>query len=173
MIELLPVLKYPHPFLRRRATSVAQIDESVLSMVERMRATMFDQNGLGLAATQVGWDARIAIVSGTGRPGDEIVLVNPELVDAAGSEARDEGCLSFPGVSAVITRRKVVRVRYTGLDGGVHEVEDDGMLGRCCLHEMDHLDGVTFLAKMTPADKLANRRALKALEDRSARGESA
>ena len=167
MPELLPVLKYPHPFLRRKAKRVEQIDDAVREMVERMRHTMFDQNGLGLAATQVGWDARIAIVSGTGHPGDEIAIVNPEVVDAFGSEARDEGCLSFPGVSAVITRRKRVVVRYLGMDGQMHDIEDEGMLGRCCLHEIDHLDGVTFLSKMTPADKLANRRALQALEERA------
>lgn len=167
MTELLPVLKYPHPFLKRKTARVTEVTPEVREMVERMRITMFDQNGLGLAAAQVGWDARIAIVSGTGRPGDEIVLINPELVDAVGSEAREEGCLSFPNVSAVITRRKRVRVRYQGLDGGTHEIEDDGMLGRCCLHEMDHLDGITFISKMTPADKLANRRALQLLEERA------
>ncbi|MCG3133908.1 MAG: Peptide deformylase [Planctomycetes bacterium] len=168
MSELLPVLKYPDPFLRRRAAKADPASADVRAMAARMVATMFDQNGLGLAATQVGWDARVAVVSGTGRPGDEIVIINPEVVDAWGSEAREEGCLSFPGVAAVITRRKGVKVRYTTLDGTVREIEDDGMLGRCCLHEIDHLDGVTFLSKMTPADKLANRRALKALEDRAA-----
>lgn len=166
MPDLLNVLRYPDPFLRRRSAPVAAVDDAVRARVAQMVATMFAHDGLGLAATQVGWDARVAIVSGTGKPGDEIALINPELVDAWGSEAREEGCLSFPGVSAVITRRKGVRVRYVGLDGAVHEIEDDGLLGRCCLHEMDHLEGITFLSKMTPADKLANRRALRALEER-------
>lgn len=169
MPELLRVLRYPDPFLRRRAKTVERIDDSVREMAARMTDTMFAHDGLGLAATQVGWDARVAIVSGTGRPGDEICLVNPELVDAWGSEAREEGCLSFPGVAAVITRRKGVRLRYLGLDGQTHEIENEELLGRCCLHEMDHLDGITFLAKMTPADKLANRRALRSLEENAAR----
>jgi peptide deformylase len=168
MRDLLPVLRHPDPFLRRKARPVERIDDETRAMAARMVETMFAHSGLGLAATQVGWDARIAVVSGTGRPGDEIVLVNPELVDAWGSEARDEGCLSFPGVSAVITRRKGVKVRYTGLDGEQHEIENDGLLGRCCLHEIDHLDGITFLTKMTPADKLANRRALRSLEEAAA-----
>lgn len=171
--ELLPVLKYPDPFLRRKATRVAAVDDGVRAMIARMTATMFDQSGLGLAATQVGWDARVAIVSGTGNPGDEIAMINPEVVDTWGSEAREEGCLSFPGVAAVITRRKGVKIRYTTVDGDVREIDDDAMLGRCCLHEIDHLDGVTFLAKMSPADKLANRRALKSLEERAAAGDSA
>lgn len=167
MSDLLPVLRYPDPFLRRKAGAVTSIDDAFRTRVDALVRTMFAHNGLGLAATQTGWDARVAIVSGTGRPGDEIALINPEIVDAWGSEAREEGCLSFPGVSAVITRRKGVRIRYTALDGAVREIDDDGLLGRCCLHEIDHLDGITFLAKMTPADKLANRRALRALEDRA------
>jgi peptide deformylase len=117
----------------------------------------------------VGWDARVAIVSGAGVRGEEIALVNPEIVEVWGSEAMQEGCLSFPGVTAVITRAHGVLVRYTDLNGEQHEFEDEEMLGRCVLHEFDHLNGITFLSKMTPADKLANRGALKALEERAAR----
>jgi peptide deformylase len=166
--ELLPILLYPHVFLRRRVARVEAVTPELVARAERMVATMFEARGLGLAATQVGWDARVAVVSATGERGDELVVVNPEVVDSWGSEAMEEGCLSFPGVAAVVTRRKGVRLRYTGLDGVQHEFEDDGMLARCALHEIDHLDGVTFLAKMTPADKLANRRALRALEERAA-----
>src|SRR6187402_346334 len=158
MPELLPILK-------RRAKKVERITPEIREKAARMIETMFAARGLGLAATQVGWDARIAVVSGKGERGDELVVLNPEIVDAWGSEAIEEGCLSFPNVAAVITRRKGVKLRYTGLDGG-HEIESEDMLARCCLHELDHLDGITFLAKMTPADKLANRRALRSLEDR-------
>lgn len=166
MTDLLPILKYPDTFLRKKAKPVAKVDASVREMAARMVETMFAAKGLGLAATQVGWDARVAVVSGKGERGDEVVVINPEIVDAWGSEALEEGCLSFPNVAAVITRRKGVKLRYTGLDGGEHELESETMLARCCLHELDHLDGITFLSKMTPADKLANRRALRSLEDR-------
>jgi peptide deformylase len=168
MPELLPILKYPDPFLKRKAKKVERITPEIREKAARMVETMFAARGLGLAATQVGWDARIAVVSGKGERGDEIVVVNPEIVDTWGSEAIEEGCLSFPNVAAVITRRKGVKLRYTGLDGDVHELDSEDMLARCCLHELDHLDGITFLAKMTPADKLANRRALRSLEDRAA-----
>jgi peptide deformylase len=166
MTELIPILKYPDAFLRRKAKPVARVDDSVREMAARMVETMFAAKGLGLAATQVGWDARVAVVSGKGERGDEVVVINPEIVDAWGSEALEEGCLSFPNVAAVITRRKGVRLSYTGLDGAQHEIESETMLARCCLHELDHLDGITFLSKMTPADKLANRRALRSLEER-------
>lgn len=166
MTELIPILKYPDAFLRRKAKPVARVDDAVREMAARMVETMFVAKGLGLAATQVGWDARVAVVSGKGERGDEVVVINPEIVDAWGSEALEEGCLSFPNVAAVITRRKGVRLSYTGLDGAQHEIESETMLARCCLHELDHLDGITFLSKMTPADKLANRRALRSLEER-------
>jgi len=168
MPELLPILKYPDPFLKKKTKKVDRVTREVRDMAARMVETMFDAHGLGLAATQVGWDARIAVVSGTGERGDEIVIINPEILDAWGSEALEEGCLSFPNVAAVITRRQGVKLRFTGLDGDTHELESDDMLARCCLHEIDHLDGITFLAKMTPADKLANRRALRDLEERAA-----
>jgi peptide deformylase len=172
MPELLPILKYPDPFLKRKAKAVERVTAEIRGKAERLIDTMFAAHGLGLAATQVGWDARIAVVSEKGERGGEIVLVNPEIVDTWGSDALEEGCLSFPNVAAVITRRKGVKVRYTGLDGAEHEVDSETMLARCCLHEIDHLDGITFLAKMTPADKLANRRALRSLEDRFAEAQA-
>jgi peptide deformylase len=168
MPDLIPILKYPDPYLRRKAQKVAGVTGEVRDMAARMVETMFHARGLGLAATQVGWDARLAVVSAEGERGDEIVVINPEIVDAWGSEALEEGCLSFPNVAAVITRRKGVKLRYLGIDGAQHELESEDMLARCCLHELDHLDGITFLAKMTPADKLANRRALRSLEERFA-----
>lgn len=168
MPDLLPILKYPDPFLKRKTQPVERVTAEIRELAERMVETMFDAHGLGLAATQVGLDLRMAVVSGKGERGDEIVVINPRIVEAWGSEALEEGCLSFPGVAAVITRKKGVRVAYKGLDGKEHEFESQDMLARCCLHELDHLDGITFLAKMTPADKLANRRALRSLEERTA-----
>ncbi len=165
-VDLLPIVTYPDPFLRRTMKAVEAIDDEVRAMCDRMVATMVEANGIGLAAAQVGWDARVAIVSDNGVPEDCFVLINPEIDETWGSEAMEEGCLSFPGVAAMITRPQGVRIRFTGLDGQDYVLEDDELLGRCCLHEIDHLDGVTFLRKMTPADKLANRRALKRLEER-------
>ena len=167
MPEILPIVKYPDAFLRTRTKAVTEIDEKVTDLVERMIHTMVAARGIGLAATQVGWDARVCIVSDTGEPDDCHVLINPVVEETWGSEAMEEGCLSFPGVNAVITRAQGVRVRFTGIDGEEYTLEDEDLLGRCCLHEIDHLDGVTFLSKMTPADKLANRRSLKRLEERA------
>ncbi len=166
--ELLPIVKYPDAFLRRRMNLVTEVTDEVREMAERMIATMVAAHGIGLAAAQVGWDARVAIVSDNGLAEDSLVLINPVVEETWGSEAMEEGCLSFPGVAATITRAEGVKISFTGLDGELYELEDDDLLGRCCLHEIDHLDGVTFLSKMSPADKLANRRALRRLEERAA-----
>ena len=120
----------------------------------------------GSAALTASSSNIVCVVSDTGDPDDCYVLINPEIEETWGSEAMEEGCLSFPGINAVITRAQGVRLKFTGMDGEEYTLEDDELLGRCCLHEIDHLNGVTFLSKMTPADKLANRRALKRLEER-------
>lgn len=169
MADLLPIVQYPDPFLRKKAQEVVEITQEIREKADRMIATMVEARGIGLAATQVGWGVRLAIVSDNGEPEDSIVLVNPKIEEVWGTAAMEEGCLSFPGVTANITRARGVRVSYTALDGERYEIEDEDLLGRCILHEIDHLDGVTFLSKMSPADKLANRRALRRLEERAER----
>jgi len=105
-------------------------------------------------------------VSGTGDPGDELVIVNPRIVRQEGTALMEEGCLSFPGVSASITRAAEVSVEYTGLDGKTVTLDAANLLGRCILHEVDHLDGVLFTTRFTPADRVRLKRALKDLQDR-------
>jgi peptide deformylase len=168
MADLLPLVIYPDPFLRRKVQPIETVTDDVRTQIASMIRTMIDARGIGLAATQVGWNARVAIVSSHGTEEDTVALINPEIIEIWGSHAAEEGCLSFPGVHAVITRPRGVLVRFTGLDGEEYEIEDEELLGRCIQHELDHLDGITFLSKMTPADKLANRGALKALNERAA-----
>ena len=104
MAEPLPVVLYPDPRLRRPTNPVAAVDDAVRATVERMIASMHRAGGIGIAAPQVGWDRRVCIVSGTGDPGDEVVLVNPRIVREEGTSQMNEGCLSFPGISAFVTR---------------------------------------------------------------------
>ena len=130
MPDILPIVKYPDAFLRKRTKAVTEIDEKVEDLVERMIHTMIAARGIGLAATQVGWDARVCIVSDTGEPEDCHVLINPVIDETWGSEAMEEGCLSFPNVNAVITRPMGVKLRFTGLDGVEYTLEDEGLLGR-------------------------------------------
>jgi peptide deformylase len=126
---------------------------------------MHRAGGIGIAAPQVGWDRRLCIVSGTGDPGDEIVLVNPRIVREEGSATMEEGCLSFPGLAAVVARAAEVTVEYTGLDGEARRLDAANLLGRCILHEVDHLEGILFTARISPADRIRLKRALRELED--------
>ena len=168
MPEPLPVVFYPDPRLRKVTKPVARVDDEVRAMAERMIATMHHAAGIGIAAPQVGWDRRVCIVSGTGDPGDEIVLVNPRILREEGTADMEEGCLSFPGLSALITRSATATVEYLDLDGKPQTLDVANLLGRCVLHEVDHLEGIIFTSRFTPADRVRSKKALKDLEDRFA-----
>ena len=101
-----------------------------------------------------------------GEPGDERVVINPEIVSEEGGIALEEGCLSFPGITGLITRPEVVEVRYLSLEGETVTEKADGLLARCYLHEVDHLDGILFISKMTPADRLRWKRSIRELEEK-------
>ena len=165
MAEPLEVVLYPDPRLKRATRAIEAVDDGIRSMAERMIATMHRAGGIGIAAPQVGWDRRLCIVSGTGDPGDELVLVNPRIVAEEGSIPMEEGCLSFPGLAAVITRAEQVSVEYQDLDGKTRRLDTSGLLGRCILHEVDHLEGILFTTRISPADRIRLKRALRELED--------
>jgi peptide deformylase len=172
MPEPLDVVLYPDPRLRQPTKPVEAVDDAVRAMAERMIATMHRAGGIGIAAPQVGWDRRVCIVSGTGDPGDEIVLVNPRIAAQAGSSVFEEGCLSFPGISAAIVRAAEIEVEYTDLEGHARRLPAANLLGRCILHEVDHLDGVLFTSRLTPADRIRLKRPLRELEERFERARS-
>lgn len=155
---------YPDPVLRKPSDPVAAFDEElraiVLGMFERMRKS----NGVGLAAPQVGLKKRILVVNPTGEAADDLVLVNPEIVDRFGQLTLfEEGCLSFPGIYAEIKRPERCKVRAFGVDGKPIEAEYDGFVARIVQHEYDHLEGVLLVDRMSPADKLANKARLEEL----------
>lgn len=168
MIKTLDIVYYPDPILRRPTDPILQITDEVREMVPAMIEVMHRVRGLGLAANQVGWSARLSIVTDTAEPGQERVVINPRLVEEEGAVAMEEGCLSFPGMFGLITRPERIRVGYTNLAGEEVEEEADGLLARCFLHEIDHLDGILFISKMTPADRLRLKRGLRELEEKYA-----
>ncbi len=150
LLDNLPmdILVAPHPSLRRRARPVRPEDRALLrALLPRMYESMYRAPGIGLAAPQVGLELRLAIVDlMEGDVHAPITLINPEIVHASDQlAAREEGCLSLPGQYAEVVRPVSVRVRYTDLDGGGHELDADGLLATCLQHEIDHLDGVLFV----------------------------
>lgn len=165
MEEPLEIVLYPDPVLKKVADPVGEVTAEVRAKAEEMIRKMVELRGLGLAAPQVGWSVRLAIVSDTGAAEDSRVVIDPEVVEQEGAVAYDEGCLSFPGLTGRVTRSEVIRVRYTNLEGERVEEEADGLLARCFLHEIDHMDGIVFITKMTPADRLRLKRSLRDLEE--------
>ncbi len=146
--SLLPILVAPHATLKLRCRPVgAGDDAAVRDLVPRMFAAMYHAPGIGLAAPQVGFGLRVAVIDLA--PDDKRqphVLVNPEIVAASKELAtREEGCLSLPNMYADVTRPAQVKVRYLDLQGVRREMEGDGLLAACLQHEIDHLNGVLFV----------------------------
>lgn len=163
---------HPDPVLRRRALPVGQIDESVCTLVEHMKAIMKEEEGIGLAAPQAGESLRIFIaLDGRKEGAQPIVFINPHLVVVDGPlEPSEEGCLSLPGIRANIRRQTHAVIEAQGLDGAVFRREDSGLQARCWQHEIDHLDGIMIIDRMTVMDRLVNRKQLRYLEAAGAAG---
>lgn len=130
-----------------------------------MFETMYDAKGVGLAAPQIGKNIRLAIID---IGDDPIVLINPKITKMSGKETCDEGCLSFPGLSEKVERAVKVITEYTDLDGDRYEMEAEGLLARAIQHELDHLDGVVFVDRISKARRLQIKWDLEAIK----RGES-
>ena len=159
------ILKYPHPILKRKCKPLKRIDDELVMRVAEMFETVYKARGVGLAAPQVGWDARLFIINVSGEKCDELVFVNPVIIEMTGIVNEEEGCLSVPGVNAVVPRAERVRVGAFDLKGNGFELEADGLLAIALQHENDHLDGKLFISKLTRAAKEAVAEKLKELED--------
>ena len=149
--ELLTILRYPDPRLHKVAQPIAQVDDRVRAIIPRMLATMYDANGIGLAATQVDIHERLIVIDVSEERDQPLVLINPEL-EWASTETRkgEEGCLSVPGIYDGVERAIAVRVRALDGDGKSRVIEADGLLAVCIQHEMDHLMGKVFVEYLSP-----------------------
>ncbi len=138
------------PVLRESCEAVAELDEDLRRLIEDLQETMYDADGIGLAAPQVGVPLRVFVYDIRDPEVAPGVLVNPEIVAREGSVREEEGCLSLPGLTEIVERDERVTVR--GLDGEGNEVElqAEGLLSRCIQHESDHLDGILFVDRVSP-----------------------
>jgi peptide deformylase len=142
------ILVYPDPFLARKAAPVTKIDERLRDLIRDMFDTMYESEGIGLAATQVGVDRRVIVVdvSPSDESGAPMALVNPEIVGSEGDTAvAMEGCLSVPGVRGEVARPETVVVCGLNEQGEPVTLRAGGLLGRALQHEIDHLDGILFV----------------------------
>lgn len=132
--------------LRKKCRNVDVIDDRILVLLEDMADTLYDSNGVGLAAPQVGVLKRIALID----IGDGLIeLINPEIVSASGEQNDKEGCLSVPGKWGYVSRPNKVKVRALDRNGNEFEIEGKELLARAFCHEIDHLDGVLFVDKVS------------------------
>jgi len=163
------ILTYPDPRLRQVSQPVTEITEEIRAQILALFPAMYEDNGIGLAAPQVGWHARIFVVNVSGEPQDELAFVNPEITDRSGGMwSFEEGCLSLPGIRGKVKRERNITLRGTDLDGNPIELEADGLVARCILHEYDHLDGVLFIDRLSPAKRQSIKRKLRELEAEAA-----
>jgi peptide deformylase len=159
---------YGNPVLRRQAEPVTVFDDALADFIEHMMDTLYEQNGVGLAAPQVGVSQRVVIIDTSfGEEENEyMAMVNPEILSAEGECTMEEGCLSIPRVWEEVTRPERIRVRFQDEEGTVHELEADGMLARVIQHEADHLDGVLFVDRLGAVKKTFLARALRDIAER-------
>ena len=160
-----PIRVYPDPVLRVRCPEAAAFDEELTRLVADMVETMHAAPGVGLAAPQVGVERRVAVVDlSVGRdPASVLVLVNPVIEAAEGSEIDTEGCLSIPDFTEKVDRPERVRVAAQTVDGAPFELEAEGFFARALCHEIDHLDGILFIDRLTGLRRQLALRRLKRL----------
>ncbi|MDB5932574.1 MAG: peptide deformylase [Polaromonas sp.] len=147
----LPILRYPDPRLHTVAKPVAKVETHHRQLSQAMLKTMYEAEGIGLAATQVDVHERLIVIDVSENRDQPLVLINPEIVWAS-AETRigDEGCLSVPGIYDGVERSLAVKVESLDLDGQRQVLEAEGMLAVCIQHEMDHLMGKVFVEYLSP-----------------------
>ncbi|AGH80079.1 peptide deformylase [Psychromonas sp. CNPT3] len=149
-MALLDVLHFPDPRLRTVAKKVSNFTPELIDIAQDMIDTMYEENGVGLAATQVDIHQRIVVIDVSDERDDPIVLINPEIISQSGEECSQEGCLSVPDINADITRAEFVTVKFQDVQGNAQQIEADSLLAVCIQHELDHLIGKLFIDYLSP-----------------------
>ncbi len=145
------VVKWPDPVLQKPGAKVTVFDAKLKTLVEEMFESMYAAQGIGLAAPQISISQRITVidVSFKKNPEEKIVLINPEIIEREGKQVEEEGCLSLPEIREKVTRAAKVKVRAQDVTGEWFEVEGEELLARAMQHEIDHLDGVLFIDRLS------------------------
>ncbi|MHB1698994.1 MAG: peptide deformylase [Acidobacteriaceae bacterium] len=145
------ILKYPAPVLSKKTETVTDFGAETRSLVDDMFESMYAAQGIGLAAPQIGVSKRITVIdlSFQKTPEEKITLINPEIVHREGKQFEEEGCLSFPDIRAKVQRAAMVKVRAQNVEGEWFEMEGAELLSRAFQHEIDHLEGVLFIDRIS------------------------
>lgn len=150
-LKIHEVIKYPDPVLARRGDAVTEFGPDLKSLVDEMFDSMYAAQGIGLAAPQISLSHRITVIDVSFKkdPAQKIALINPEIIERAGKQVEEEGCLSLPEIREKVERAAWVKVRAQDVTGKWFEVEGEELLARALQHEIDHLDGVLFIDRIS------------------------
>lgn len=165
------IKKYPDPVLKKKTARVERIDDSIQQLIDDMVETMYAAPGVGLAANQVGVSLQLAVIDlGEREEGEQrhplIVIINPEIISQEGQITEEEGCLSVPDYSETVRRAKKVKVRALDRTGKPFEMEAEGLLAKAFQHEIDHLNGLLYIDRLSSLKKsFFKRRYKKVLEE--------
>jgi peptide deformylase len=162
---ILPILKYGAPQLRKVSKPIDSFGGELEKIVKDMFETMYGSPGIGLAAAQVGLNIQLAVIDlSVGEDANQrIVICNPEIISTEGEQKNDEGCLSIPDFTETVSRPQKMVVRGQNLNGDEIKVEAEGLLARCFSHEIDHLNGILFVDRISPLKRTLIRNKIKKL----------
>jgi len=160
---ILEIVKYPAPILSQPGEPVTEFNSELRKLVADMFETTYASQGIGLAAPQVGVSKRLTVVDlSMGKdPKDRLVLINPEIISSEGKLYEEEGCLSFPDIREKIVRAAKVRIRAQNEHGKWFEMDGEELLSRCMQHEIDHLNGMLFIFRMSGLKRDLNLRKIR------------
>lgn len=168
-MPLLQIRHYPDPVLKLKAEPVTTFDGPLRRLAEDMLETMYSAPGVGLAAPQVGVSQRLIVLDCSPKDAGQnpLIAVNPEIVTREGECCEEEGCLSVPEYYAKVVRSEKVRIRFQDVNGIAHDLEAEGLWAICFQHEIDHLDGILFVDRLSPLKRsLFRKKYQKILEQR-------
>jgi len=163
---ILTIRKYPEPVLSQPGEPVTEFDAELRKLVADMFETTYASQGIGLAAPQVGVSKRLTVIdlSMGKNPAEKLVLIKPEIIFSEGMLYEEEGCLSFPDIREKVVRAAKVRIRAQDEHGKWFEMDGEELLSRCFQHEIDHLNGVLFIFRMSALKRNLNLRKIKKMQ---------
>ena len=160
-MAILDVLSFPDERLRTVAKPVEEVDDEIKQLVSDMFETMKDENGIGLAATQVNRHVQVVVMDVSEDQNEPRVFINPEIIRKDGSTISEEGCLSVPGNYAKVERAEAITVKALDQNGESFELDAEGLLAICIQHELDHLKGKLFIDYLSPLKRQRIRKKLE------------
>lgn len=154
------VLYLPDARLRKVSVDVTTFDDALQTLIDDMFETMYHTRGVGLAAAQIGINLRLSVIDASRDKSEQLVIINPEIIESKGEMEYQEGCLSVPGTYDTVKRAETVTVRALDRHGKSFDITADGLLGECLQHEIDHMDGKLYIDLLSPLKRTRARRKL-------------